>query len=144
MSETDDNIPSGYFRDTDGMLRIKTQASTNTPPDEPLTIPSLDDCAKLSHADLLKLVERMACQCGLVAAMTDEQVYRAGMDRLAHLALTLPKSEARHISTVFDRWADRYKGKPAMTVNQNFTMTLEQLVLQSYKEPMKTIEGDKG
>lgn len=139
MTETDPLTGDPLPKSSNG-----TKTTTDNPPAEPLSIPSLDDCALLSKEELLDLVRRMACQCGLIAAMTDEQVYRAGMDRLAHLALTLPKSEARHISTVFDRWADRYKGKPAMTVNQNFTMTLEQLVLQSYKEPMKTIEGDKG
>lgn len=97
---------------------------------EPLSIPSLEDCAKLSHADLLKLVERMACQCGLVAAMTDEQRKALAKDRLTRI---VQLGDDRDAITAADKVLDRIEGKAA----QKLEITLD-MVQQFLKE----IEGE--
>ena len=103
----------------------------------PLSAGEMARLEDMDREELIALVRRIACQYGQVAMMTEEEKFQAGMDRLAKLYLTLPDSQAKEISTVFDRWADRSRGKPAMTVNTHHTLTLEQLVLQSYVDPNK-------
>ena len=92
--------------------------------------------------DLKTLTRRLACQCGLVATMSEEETAQAMLDRLASIGLDnrVGISAVKEAISAITLWLDRVKGKPAQTIIQNTTITLEQLVLQSYSQP-KLIEN---
>lgn len=132
-------------KQTGEMKKVAKGQTDNPSPAEPLTIPSLDDCAKLSHADLLKLVERMACQCGLVAAMTPVQSAQAVRDRL--LAIVLKQSSngeekaLRDIISAANSWLDRVEGRPKQVIDANVNYSVAALLMQVNDERDKLIEG---
>lgn len=118
---SDDNIPNGYFRDTDGMLRIKPVTPITPSPAEPL---SSDDLARLEEMDapaLIALIERMARQCGLVACMSDEERKALVKDRMTRIVQAGTDQAA---CVAGDKLLDRLEGKPAQT--QQIQMSVDQ------------------
>lgn len=95
---------------------------------------------ELKHA-----VKRFARLHGLVACMSEEETAQAMLDRLASIALRKDANGlVRDTTNAINSWLDRVKGKPVATINQNTTITLEQLVLASYNGPKdaKVIEHE--
>ncbi len=116
------DIPNGYFRDTDGMLRMITQQEAPQSPEIDAT--DIKRLEALPHSQLLALCRRMACQCGLVAMMTEEETAQAMLDTLAHTALK-PVSSALNMRAdidsrlkAVDKWLDRTQGKAIQRIDQ--------------------------
>lgn len=84
-----------------------------------------DEAAKLegmSRDELLVLCRRFACQCGLVAMMTKEEIAQAMRDVLAETALrpivagVNMKADIMSRLAAIDKWMDRTEGKAAQSV----------------------------
>ena len=73
----------------------------------------LDNVQKLSHAELVALVQRMARQCGLVALMTPEQSTQAIIDRCTEKALN---RDVKEFLPYAKESLDRMKGKAAQSI----------------------------
>lgn len=129
-----------------GARIIEKQADSPSSP-IPLSASDLARLEGMTREELLALAKRMACQCGLVAAMTREETAQAMLDVLAETALkSNPNDSSMKVDIearmrAIDRWLDRERGKPAQTVNQNVTMSLSELVLASY-DGGKVIENN--
>ena len=67
----------------------------------------------MTPEELKTLVRRLACQCGMVAAMTEEETAQAILDRFANEALTSDVKQAIGAGTA---WFDRTRGKPGQSV----------------------------
>lgn len=86
-----------------------------------LTDSDLEKLGEMSREQLITLCRRFACQCGLVATMTDEETAQAMLDILAETALkpvlygTNMKADITSRLTAVERWLDRKKGKPIGT-----------------------------
>ena len=106
----------------------------------PLTDAEVANLESLSNAELISLVKRMACQCGLVANMSEKQIYQAGLDRLAKLFLTLPESEAKEIGNTFDKWCDRTKGKPKQSIDTTVTVGIIEIVAEVERRRNQVID----
>lgn len=72
----------------------------------PQTLATLDT---MDAEALRKLVQRMARQCGMVAAMSEEQLRVAFLDRMAHIALTAKALEAL---AAMEKRMNRTEGTP--------------------------------
>lgn len=146
-SSDQSNVPTGYYRRNTGMLHmLSAQSPAFTP--QNLTDDELRALDGMSREDLIALVQRMARQCGMVAAMSEEQTAQAMFDTLAHTALR-PIAEGGNMRaditarmTAIDKWLDRTRGKPAQyihQVNENITktsaheLTNEQLMIELRK-----------
>lgn len=92
------------------------QSATDT-----LTSAELSRLDCMSPDELIALVRRFQCQCGLAATMTDEETAQAMLDVLAETALkpvihgTSMKADIAARLTAVERWLDRKKGKPIGT-----------------------------
>lgn len=81
--------------------------------------------------DLRVLAKRMACQCGLVASMTQEQTAQAMLDRMAEIALRPIVPGVRMMAQVKDcigainGWLDRVEGKPMQRIKQDTTVSFD-------------------
>lgn len=111
-----DPLTGEYFPTGD-----KQVVTANSP--EPTTQRILTDSelallATLPDGDLRLLVERILRQYGLVACLTEAEVFQAGLDRLATIMLSLPNSDAKDIANIFDKWCDRTRGRPAQAILQ--------------------------
>lgn len=84
-----------------------------------LTALELEKLGDMTADDLIALVERMARQCGMVAAMSKEETAQAMLDVLAHTALrpvlatSNIKADIQSRMTAIDKWLDRTTGKVA-------------------------------
>ena len=113
-----------------------TQQSDNSLP-TPVELSRLDS---MSREELIDLVKRMACQCGLSAAMTDEETAQAMLDTLAETALKPivmginVKADIQSRMNAIDKWLDRKKGKPVQSLDMNVkdtrleTMAIDKLI----------------
>jgi len=87
----------------------------------PISAADLARIEGMSREELVALCWRFACQCGLVATMTDEETAQAMLDILAETALkpvlygTSMKADITSRLTAVERWLDRKKGKPVGT-----------------------------
>ena len=126
-------IPEGYFRDNDGML-MQGNVAPQSPPQSPQIDPTaLEGLNALDRDQLLSLCRRMACQCGLVAMMTDDETAQAMLDELAHTALkplklsVNIKADIQSRMAAIDKWLDRKQGKAIQRVDQrNVNVTLDE------------------
>lgn len=89
--------------------------------------PSASDLARveaMTRDELFALVERLYCQCGLVATMTEEQTAQAMLDTLAHTALkpivagANMRADIQNRMAAIDKWLDRTRGKAVQTIHQ--------------------------
>lgn len=96
----------------------------NVPPeshDIALTASELSKLEGMTHSELVALVRRLTCQCGLAATMTDEETAQAMLDTLADTALkpvihgTSMKADITARMTAIEKWMDRKRGKPIGT-----------------------------
>lgn len=109
-----DNCPQGYYRRTNGMLHqipTETPVDPNKPPFDLSAIDSMD------AEQLRVLCRRMACQCGLVANMSEEETAQAMLDVLAETALkpvsgANMKADIQARMVAIEKWLDRKQGKP--------------------------------
>ncbi len=96
---------------------IKTNASE-------LTEAQLSRLEDMGRDELIALVRRMACQCGMVAAMTEDETAQAMMDTLAHTALKPiiqglnMRADIQSRLNSIDKWLDRTKGKAIQRIDQ--------------------------
>lgn len=99
--------------------KINGQSTDNS---SPLSASDLARLEGMTREELLALAKRMACQCGLVAAMTKDETAQAMKDVLAETALrsivpgTGMKADIQSRMQAIDKWLDREEGKPAQTV----------------------------
>ncbi len=104
--------------DTSGLQSSGSGTSDKTPALTEEQIGGLDD---MSREQLIALCRRFACQCGMVATMSDEETAQAMLDILAETALkpvlfgTSMKADITSRLTAVERWLDRKKGKPIGT-----------------------------
>lgn len=74
--------------------------------------------AVMTQKQLITLVRRMACQCGIAALMSREEIGQAMRDTLAETALKpiVPglnmKADIQSRLAAIDKWLDRDEGKP--------------------------------
>lgn len=98
------------------------QSVANKPEITPSELSRLES---MSNADLIDLVKRMACQCGLVASMSDEETAQAMLYTLAETALKPivmgpnVKADIQSRMNAIDKWLDRKKGKPVQSLDMN-------------------------
>lgn len=79
------------------------------------TLPTPSELSRLdsmSQADLIGLVQRMACQCGLVALMSEDEREQALFDVLATKGI-----KAMDVPAIKE-YFDRKKGKPIQGIDQ--------------------------
>lgn len=95
----------------DPMPKSNGKVNDVVPGSNAITEAQLAKLDAMSRDDLIALVRRMACQCGLVAAMSEEETARAMLDRLAEEALKRSTQGRDAISTI-NAWLDRKQGKP--------------------------------
>lgn len=65
----------------------------------------------MSREELIALVRRMACQCGMVAGMSAEEIAQAMLARLAEEALSR-STQGKDCISAINAWLDRTQGKP--------------------------------
>jgi hypothetical protein len=87
---------------------LEDDESTASPP----TPSELARLESMTREELIALAKRMACQCGLVAVMTEEEREQALFDVLA-----LKGIKAMDVPAIRE-YFDRTKGKPAQSINQ--------------------------
>jgi len=138
------NCPTNYYRRNNGMLH---QIDGNVSPEES-NAPDLTRLDAMTREQLIALVERMARQCGMVAAMSKEETAQAMRDVLADIALKPllngDKAEIRARMDAIDKWLDRTEGKPAgsapqLNIGASGDMRIEVVLVPSNKQ--KVIEG---
>ena len=112
MNEADNNVPDGYYRDSNGILKQK-QDEQETHSIVLSILPSeLSRLESMSQAELIGLVQRMACQCGLVVLMSDDEREQALFDVLATKGI-----KAMDVPAIKE-YFDRKKGKPIQGIDQ--------------------------
>ena len=127
----------------------KKQAET---PQSPQIDPTaLEGLNALDRDQLLTLCRRMACQCGLVAMMTEEETAQAMLDVLADTALKPLnggniKADITSRMNAIDKWLDRTKGKSPVSLNiggqkDNPVLTKLEVVFVCAQNQPLTIEG---
>lgn len=110
-----------YEIDTKTGERRAKQSREQSPANAPLSDEELFGLDSMSREELIALVRRFACQCGLVATMSDDETAQAMLDILAETALkpvlhgTSMKADIASRLTAVERWLDRKKGKPVGT-----------------------------
>lgn len=101
----------------------------------PPTPSELASLESLSNAELIGLVQRMACQCGLNALMSDEETAQAMLDTLAETALkpivmnANVKADIQSRMNAIDKWLDRKHGKPAQTLKMDASVAVKASIL---------------
>ncbi len=118
---------------------------------EAQSIPQAPDLSRLEgmgREELIAVIERMERQCGMVAAMTEEETIQAMLDTLAHTALkpiiagVNMKADIDSRLKAIDRWLDRKQGKAIQRIDQRVQnvgseplgeMTNEQLLVELRK-----------
>ncbi len=91
-----------------------------------LTPQDIDKLENMTREELLVLVKRMACQCGLVAIMTPEEIDQAHMDRLASDGIQ--SKDARHALGAIRERFDRRIGRPMQTVHQTVSLSVASML----------------
>lgn len=86
------------------------------PPPPTITPAQIEKIEAMTRDELITLVKRLACQCGLVASMTREETAQAMLDELATYALrpmlgTALKADINARILAIDKWLDRTEGK---------------------------------
>ncbi len=123
-SNDQSNCPDGYYRRNTGMLHQIGELQPESP-----AAPDLSVVEGKTHAELLALVHRMACQCGYVAAMSEEETAQAMLDTLANTALkpivqgVNMKADIASRMAAIDKWLDRTKGKSVQRIEQKVEHT---------------------
>lgn len=115
---------------------------------KPVILPESPDIPRLdtlSREELIALVERMARQCGMVAAMSDAETAQAMLDELAHTALkpivagVNMKADIQSRMNAIDKWLDRKQGKPQQSVTVTEKKQI-QLIIECGISPQATYE----
>jgi hypothetical protein len=105
-----------------------------------LPVIDLEKLSVMSKEQLVILVERMACQCGLVAIMTDEQTAQAMLDTLAQTALKPIimgiglKADIQSRMNAIDKWMDRKKGRPAQSMEVSRKIDILDLIEEAGRQ----------
>lgn len=95
-----------------------------------LTSDDLHKLADMSREQLTALVQRMYRQCGMVAAMSEDDTAQAMLDMLAHTALRPiatgdnMRADIQSRLSAIDKWLDRTKGKPVANVKVDNTISM--------------------
>lgn len=106
----------------------KTKVETPDNAISPETIATID---QMPASELRALVKRMACQCGLVANMSEEETAQAMLDTLAHTALKPiaaglnMRADIQSRMAAIDKWLDRTRGKPVQSIKQDTTVSFD-------------------
>ena len=117
-----------YLEMAKSSYKPRKQAVTQqTIPEDKIEISEseLSRLESLTNAELIALVKRMACQCGLVATMSEEETAQAMLDTLANTALkpiimgVNVKADIQSRMNAIDKWLDRKKGKPVQALDMN-------------------------
>lgn len=102
------NCPPDYYRRLNGMLhQIDQQNSFGN--SGSITESDLASLEAMDKEALISLVQRMSRQCGMVAAMSEDDIRQAFLDRMAHIGLTAKAAEAL---AAMEKRMDRVEGKP--------------------------------
>ena len=102
-------------------------------PAESVDLSRLDS---MTPEELKTLVRRLACQCGMVASMSEGETAQAILDRFANEALTSDVKQAIGAGTA---WFDRTKGKPGQSVTLDGTIrhvTVEAMITFADQTPL--------
>ncbi len=124
MAKEFENWPEDIHPANYVMKGNKPKPAVNAPQSPEIDATALGQVESMDHARLVALVRRMACQCGLVAMMTEEETAQAMLDTLAHTALK-PVSSALNMRAdidsrlkAVDKWLDRTQGKAIQRIDQ--------------------------
>lgn len=146
-SNDQSNCPNGYYRNTSGMV-MQLPNVPQSPANAPMSDEQLQRLEDMSRIELMGLIERMARQCGMVAAMSEAETAQAMLDTLAHTAL-MPISPSINMKadiqcrlSAIDKWLDRKQGKPVQAINQTSTIAMLVQNLQPDVELLKRIKND--
>lgn len=122
-SNDQSNAPPGYYRRINGMLH-QLQANDTETGSNALTEAQLSALDAMTKEELIALVQRMARQCGMVAAMSEDETAQAMLDTLAHTALkpiiqgVNMRADIQNRLSSIDKWLDRTKGKAIQRIDQ--------------------------
>lgn len=118
----------------------------------PLSPSDLSSLRDMSREGLISLIQRMACQCGLVAAMSKEETAQAMRDILAETALRAiapglnVKFDIQARLAAIDKWLDRSEGRPVqrqavdMRVEAHGTVTHDMRIAQADEEAARMMK----
>jgi hypothetical protein len=107
-----------------------------------LTAEELEKLDQMTKQELIALVRRFMCQCGLAATMTKDETAQAMRDVLAETALRpiVPgiamKADISSRLSAIDKWLDRTEGKPmqpnSISTDDN-TLSLAELIIGAHR-----------
>lgn len=124
----------------DGTLERVESGQSSSDSQSPLSADVLARLGEMTREELLTLVRRFACQCGVAAMMSREETAQAMRDKLAEIALKpiTPglnlKADIGSCIAAIDKWLDRTVGKAVQPIAQKIEMNVNPLVLAAQRE----------
>ena len=70
------------------------------------------------------------------ALRSNEEVYEALMLRAATLAENATDDDLKMFETLTRFWVEQTKGKPVQRIQQNTTISIEDMIIQAYRKPL--------